>query len=100
MGKKRNTSGWPVMQRQCPTCPFRVNEKGRHADPVLVARIEEQCLTEASQICHHPALSGRKETHLCRGARNFQLQIFYRLGFLKAPTDAAWRARTLTPPRE
>jgi hypothetical protein len=49
-------------------------------------------LTEASQICHHPVLYGKKETQLCRGARNFQLQVFYRLGVLDASTDEAWTA--------
>jgi hypothetical protein len=36
-----------------------------------------------SQICHHPALSGKKETHLCLTGRDFQLQLLFRLGFLK-----------------
>jgi hypothetical protein len=59
----------------------------------LVNRIQQQCLTEASQICHHPHLHGKPETHLCRGARDFQLQIFHRLGVIEAPTDKAWRKR-------
>lgn len=84
----------PVMAAQCPTCPFRVEAGGRHPDPQLVSRIQLRCLTEASQICHHPRLQGKPETHLCRGARNYQIEIFYRLGLLDEPTDAAW-ARAL-----
>jgi hypothetical protein len=80
------TSTWKVRAKQCATCPFRTNK-----DPQLVARIQKQCLTEASQICHHPALHDEKEFELCRGARNFQLEIFHRLGVIKAPTDEAWQ---------
>lgn len=90
-----NVKNWPVMQAQCPTCPFRTDARGRHADPELVGRIQTQILTEASQICHHPSLSGQRETHLCRGARDFQLMIFHRLGVLKAPTDQCWQATRL-----
>ena len=57
----------------------------------LVARIQQQCLTKGSQICHHPVVEGEPETHLCRGARDFQLQVFYRVGFLEEPTDTAWQ---------
>jgi len=52
--------------------------------------IRERCLSEASQICHHPILNGKTETHLCRGARDFQLEIFHRLGVIESETDQAW----------
>lgn len=81
------------MKRQCATCPFRTDERGRHPDARLVNKIQAQCLSEASQICHHPSLTGKPETHLCRGARDFQLTIFHRLGVLDAPTDEAWSKR-------
>ena len=42
---------YPVMKRKCTTCPFRTDERGRHADPRLVSRIQKQVLSEASQIC-------------------------------------------------
>lgn len=90
---RRNCANMPVMKRQCATCPFRTDERGRHADPRLVNKIQVQCLSEASQICHHPALEGKPETHLCRGARDFQLTIFHRLGIIDAPTDEAWNRR-------
>jgi hypothetical protein len=54
-----------------------------------------QAIIEASQICHHPLLSGKKETHICRGARDFQLEIFYRLGVIDSPTDEAWKQHSL-----
>jgi hypothetical protein len=55
-------------------------------------------LTEASPICHSTGPDALVETEerqprICRGARNFQVQIFARLGMIAAPTDAAWNAR-------
>jgi hypothetical protein len=77
----------PVMRRQCATCPFREG-----ADRELRHRIEERVLTSASQTCHHTGtIHGREDTHLCRGARDHQLQFFYRLGVIAAATDAAWK---------
>lgn len=75
----------PVMQAQCPTCPFR-----RRGDAHLRARIEGTVLTEASQTCHTSGGFDIADTALCRGARDFQLTIFHRLGVIEAPTDAAW----------
>lgn len=77
----------PVMKAKCSTCPF-----GEDGDRVLEARVTSRLLG-ASQICHHPRLSNHRETHLCRGARDWQLTIFYRLGQLSEPTDAAWAAK-------
>lgn len=57
---------------------------------MLVSKIQQQCLTEASHICHHPRLEGKSETHLCRGARDYQNTMFYRLGVLESPSDDAW----------
>lgn len=85
-----NISDYPVMSTKCETCPFRTNDKGRHPDGALAAQIQQKCLTKASQICHHPRLSEQNQTHLCRGARDFQLEIFYRIGVINEPTDAAW----------
>lgn len=85
-----NISGWPVMKSKCPTCPFNKEENGRDAVPDIADMVRRRCLTEASQICHHPRLHGKKEDHLCRGARDFQLEFFHRLGLLDIPTDEAW----------
>lgn len=90
----QDTSDFPVMAAQCPSYPFHVDEEGRHPDARLVSEIQHRCLTESSHICHHPRKHGQPETHLCRGARDFQLQIFHRWGLLESPTDEDWeRAR-------
>lgn len=81
----------PVMPKHCATCPF-------HAAGWTELRglLSERAL-RAAPLCHS---SGRKalqpggpaRAHVCRGARDLQLQIMYRLGFLAAPTDEAWQA--------
>jgi len=30
-----------------------------------------RAVSEASEICHHPFLNGKPQTHLCRGSRDF-----------------------------
>lgn len=94
--KRKDTHDWPVMAKQCPTCPLRQDERGRYPDERLASSVIERCITRASQICHHPRLQGRRETHLCRGARDYQLTIFYRLGLLPEPTDRAWAEKSVT----
>ena len=74
-----------VMTAMCASCPFR--EGG---DIELRNQVMSRTILQASQICHHPSLSGKKQTHLCRGARNEQLTILYRLGMLPEPTDKAF----------
>jgi hypothetical protein len=73
------------MKSKCATCPF-----GPNGDQRLRAEVELRTMTEASQICHHPRVHGKKETHLCRGARDHQLQVFHRIGMLESATDEAW----------
>lgn len=93
MSKKTNIVDYPVMKQRCGTCPFNKSEDGKVADSKLVNRIQNTILKEGSQICHHPRLSGKDETHLCRGARDFQLDIFHKIGLLKTPTDDCWNEK-------
>lgn len=76
---------WPVMPAKCASCPF-----GPDGDMELRNKVMERTILTASQICHHPRLHGKKETHLCRGARDEQLTILYRLGWIPEATDAAF----------
>jgi hypothetical protein len=80
-----NIRNWPVMAAKCESCPFR--EGG---DIELRNRVMSRTILQASQICHHPRLHGKKETHLCRGARDEQLTILYRMGMLPEATDRAF----------
>src|SRR5438552_3167816 len=92
MGRKSKLKpkDMPVMQRQCATCPFREGSSLSELRP----KIEERALAQASQTCHSTGLiNGKPDTHLCRGARDFQLQFFFRIGFLDSPTDEAWEKK-------
>lgn len=93
MGKNYNCHDWPVMKAQCSTCVFKRTPDDRHwVYPDLAEMVEERMM-RVSQICHAPALKGKKQDHLCRGTRDRQIEIFYRLGFLNEPTDEAWQAK-------
>jgi hypothetical protein len=81
----RRIRNWPVMSEKCASCPFRDD-----GDKILRARVLERTILQCSQICHHPRTHGKKETHLCRGARDEQLTILYRMGLIPEPTDAAF----------
>lgn len=76
------------MKFLCASCPFQPG-----GDAHLRASIEARAFSN-SQICHHPVLNGKKETHLCRGSRDYQLEMLYRLGFIVAPTDEAFALKS------
>lgn len=78
------------MAEKCASCPFR--EDG---DRVLCANILARTLLQAQQVCHHPRMHGKKETHLCRGARDEQLTVLHRLGWIDSPTDQAFAEASL-----
>jgi len=86
--RTRNCAGMPVMLARCKSCPF-----GMPPSDSLRRSIEAR-LMEVSQTCHSTGVVyGKPDTHLCRGARDLQLALFHRIGFLAEPTDAAWAAK-------
>jgi hypothetical protein len=89
MVRKRNTRGWSVMKSKCASCPF-----GANGDPELAANVLNRTLFQSSQICHHPRLHGKRETHLCRGQRDEQLVLLQRMGLIEDATDAAFEKRS------
>lgn len=89
MRRKRNWNDAPVMKAKCKTCPF-----GPNGDPhTRQAVLRLVASFRGSQRCHHPVLIGKPETHLCRGARDVQLNILHHMGVLDTPTDAAFTAK-------
>jgi hypothetical protein len=88
MASGKSVRGWPLMKRKCTTCPF-----GPNGDPFIRDGVVSR-LFKGSQRCHHPVLAGKKETHLCRGARDLQLTILTGFGLLDEPTDAAFEKRS------
>lgn len=92
MNKRRTTNiqGMPVMQGKCKTCPFGKNGCQE------VRRSVESRLLEVSQTCHSTGVAlnpPRQDTHICRGARDWQIEFFHSIGFLDEPTDEAWRLK-------
>ena len=77
------------MPAKCSTCPF-----GPSGDRQLAAAVLDRTLFQSSQICHHPRLAKKKETHLCRGQRDEQLTLLHRMGLIEEPTDAAFAQRS------
>ena len=78
------------MKAQCATCPFGENGDLRIAQGVL----DRVTKFTHSQLCHHPALHDKPETHLCRGARDIQLRILAAMGLIADATDEAFEARS------
>jgi hypothetical protein len=82
----------PVRKAKCPTCPFHPKSKLAYLAPDLT----QSALTTGSRICHSTGANNAihkktgKPEELCRGARDQQLQMFHRLGFIEEPTDEAW----------
>ncbi len=79
-----------IMPKKCKTCPF--NDDGCKE----LRKTVEARLLEVSQTCHSTGVARtppRKDTHICRGARNYQNEMMYRLGVISAPTDEAWEAK-------
>jgi hypothetical protein len=82
------------MKTHCASCPFLPGSE--YAD--LVPHLIQCALTASSRICHCTGTNGvkgktGKPERLCRGARDVQLQVFFRMGYISAPTDEAWDAK-------
>jgi hypothetical protein len=82
-----------VMAVQCSSCPWRDGGGVLGDDPIALAALEAKVLFDSNQVCHAPALSGKREDRVCRGARNYQLEFFFEHGVIDAPTDKAWSDR-------
>lgn len=83
----------PVMSAMCATCPFRPDSPHRE----FFVPLAYSAMTDASRICHSTGVndlyqSGKPE-RLCRGARNLQLKLWAKSGFISAATDRAWDAK-------
>ena len=75
------------MKAKCETCLFKDG-----VDAMTQEGLRQRLLS-SSLHCH--GTGWPIGTHLCRGARDWQLQILYRMGYLAAPTDEAWADKLL-----
>lgn len=91
-GAEMRTAGdEPLRKTMCQTCPFRPGSPYAF----LANDLAESAVTKASRICHSTGSDGiHRRTgvkpHLCRGARDIQLQVMFALKVIDAPTDEAW----------
>jgi hypothetical protein len=86
----KDIRSFSVNQTFCHSCPFKPDERGIYQNPELANKVIERTLFKGQQICH-----GTKNTTLCRGARNYYLEFYSRLGWLENPTDEAWNKACL-----
>lgn len=69
----------PIMKKCCATCPFKkINGKMQNIE--LATDVIQRNLFNGQQTCHHPRISGQKETHRCRGYFDYAEVIYQRIG--------------------
>ena len=72
-----------LRKKQCVTCPFR--EDGYKISVGELDRIHAMLIEAGHHLCH----SDETNRTICRGAREWQLEIWYRMQLIKAPTHEA-----------
>lgn len=80
MGNNKLVHEMPVMARCCNTCPFKENARGVWQDMELANAVIERNLLKSQQVCHHPRIKGKEETHRCRGYYDYAFAIYERMG--------------------
>lgn len=78
----RNIEGLKLRKGQCKTCPF----KRENQEMLSVERwgdIYKYLLKGVNHICHST------DKHVCRGGRDWQLNVWCSMGIISGPTDAA-----------
>lgn len=87
-----NRNDLPVRRTMCGTCPYREGSEYAY----LKDDLTRSAMSEASRICHSTGSDNgiHRRTgvpsHICRGSRDVQLQMFHSIGVIDAPTDEAW----------
>jgi hypothetical protein len=91
---------YPVQSSQCKSCIFR--EGSDVVSQERLVEIQQYLLAGKTHLCHSPDQSKpkakRKNTHACKGARDWQLSMWYRLGYISAPTVDALQEELLKKP--
>lgn len=93
MAKTISARHMPTRAHHCAPCPF-LDTGWTHMRPLLT----ERALTGTTPICHSTGgkdalVKSQGPAQICRGARDLQIQFFYRIGFLEAETEEAWEAK-------
>jgi len=72
-----------LMQTQCKSCPFQAD--GIKLGAKKMSEIMVYLIQGVNHFCH----SDRTNHTICRGGRNYQLEIWHRRSVIKEPTDGA-----------
>lgn len=73
----------PVMKAMCATCPFKLDKNNRMRDAALTAQVVQRTLFKAHQICHGTEGEKREWKNRCKGAFDYNMTIYKRLGLEK-----------------
>lgn len=80
------TEGTITATQMCRSCPFGNEPIALTADRLQA--IQTYLIQGTNHFCH----SDPDNKTICRGGRNFQLNIWHRLGMIAEPTDEALHA--------
>jgi hypothetical protein len=80
------TLRYSTRSTQCSTCIFRDNQA---VTPQRMTEIREYLIAGTTHICHH------SKDKACRGGRQYQAVMWYRLGIIKYPTIKALETEAL-----
>lgn len=72
-----------TISTQCKSCPFQAD--GIKLGIEKMSEIREYLVRGVNHFCH----SDTTHHAICRGGRNYQLEIWHRLSIIKEPTDGA-----------
>lgn len=70
----------PVMKSHCKSCPFKPNKNGMWQDMELATQVVDRTLFKAHQICHQTEGDNREPHNRCKGAFDYNMDIYKRLG--------------------
>lgn len=83
----RSVEDLKCRKSMCPTCVFRDEKDGGiELSSERREEIKAYLVSGTNQICHHD-----NNKSICRGGRNFQLQMWSRMKIIREPTDEALR---------
>lgn len=75
--------GTKLMSTQCKSCPFQIGGLDLGTDKM--SEIMEYLIRGINHMCH----SDKTNHTICRGGRDYQLEIWHRLSIIKEATDNA-----------
>jgi hypothetical protein len=84
---RKRVSDLPVAKVMCSTCIFRDDGNELELREGRLDQIRIELIQGCSFVCHGPLLHHNDPKVLCRGARDFQLQCWHRMGVIGEPTD-------------